>query len=280
MRFTKMEGLGNDYIYVNLFTETVQDAPTLARRISDRHFGVGSDGLVLIAPSEKADVRMIMYNADGSRGQMCGNASRCIARYVYERGIVPKESMTLETDSGIKHMTLKVENGSVREVTVDMGEPVLERAKVPCTLEGHGLCVPMEVDGRTFEVIPVGVGNPNVVVLLDESLDTFDLDHYGPLFETHPAFPNKTNVEFINCLGPDHIRMRVWERGSGMTMACGSGACAAAVASIHYYHVSPEMTVSLDGGDLFIAVRDGRMFMTGPAEFICDGEYPAQSHAI
>ncbi|MBQ7488388.1 MAG: diaminopimelate epimerase [Clostridia bacterium] len=278
MRFTKMEGLGNDYIYVNLFTETVrlEDAPALARRISDRHFGVGSDGLVLIAPSDRADVRMIMYNADGSRGQMCGNASRCIARYAYERGIVPRTSMTLETDSGIKRMTLKVDNGSVREITVDMGEPVLERAAVPCTLEGPGLVVPMVVDGRMFEVIPVGVGNPNVVVLLGESLDTFDLAHYGALFETHPAFPNKTNAEFINCLGPDRIRMRVWERGSGITMACGSGACAAAVASIHYYNVSPELTVSLDGGDLFIAVRDGRMYMTGPAEFVCDGEYPAQ----
>ena len=231
MHFTKMEGLGNDYIYVSLFTEKVEKPEELAVRISDRHFGVGSDGLVLIAPSETADVRMIMYNADGSRGKMCGNAARCVGRYVYERGLVQKEDLRLETDSGLKSIHLHVQDGRVREATVNMGAPVFDRQQIPCTLSDTGKSVPVLLDGREFFVSPVSMGNPHAVVFLDDSLDTFDLAHYGPLLERHPAFPEKTNAEFVNVIDPGHLRMRVWERGSGITMACGTGACACAAAA-------------------------------------------------
>ena len=276
MHFTKMEGLGNDYIYVSLFTEKVEKPEELAVRISDRHFGVGSDGLVLIAPSETADVRMIMYNADGSRGKMCGNAARCVGRYVYERGLVRKEDLRLETDSGIKSIHLHVQDGRVREATVDMGAPVFDRQQIPCTLSDTQKSVPVLLDDREFSVTPVSMGNPHAVVFLQESLDTFDLTHYGPLLEQHPAFPEKTNAEFVNVIDPGHIRMRVWERGSGITMACGTGACACVAAGTANGLTGPEVHVSLDGGDLFISIRGEQVYMTGPAAFVCDGEYPAQ----
>ena len=276
MHFTKMEGLGNDYIYVSLFTEKVEKPEELAVRISDRHFGVGSDGLVLIAPSETADVRMIMYNADGSRGKMCGNAARCVGRYVYERGLVQKEDLRLETDSGLKSIHLHVQDGRVREATVNMGAPVFDRQQIPCTLSDTGKSVPVLLDGREFFVSPVSMGNPHAVVFLDDSLDTFDLAHYGPLLERHPAFPEKTNAEFVNVIDPGHLRMRVWERGSGITMACGTGACACAAAGTANGFTRPDVCVSLDGGDLLISIREGQVYMTGPAAFVCDGEYPAQ----
>ncbi|MBQ8092083.1 MAG: diaminopimelate epimerase [Clostridia bacterium] len=273
MRFTKMEGLGNDYIYVNLFTETVGDAPELARRIADRHFGVGSDGLVLIGPSDTADVRMIMYNADGSRGRMCGNAARCIGKYVYERGIVRRDALRLETDSGIRHLQLTVQDGIVSSITVDMGAPAFEPAEVPYVREGSEGSLKVRLDDRTFEAFPVGMGNPHAVVFLDESIEAFDLFHYGPLLERHSAFPERTNAEFVQVLDRDHLRMRVWERGSGMTMACGTGACAAAVAGICRNLSDRDVRVTLDGGDLQIVWNGDHVFMTGPAAFICDGEY-------
>ncbi|MBQ9008615.1 MAG: diaminopimelate epimerase [Clostridia bacterium] len=276
MRFTKMEGLGNDYIYVSLFTEKVEKPEELAVRIADRHFGVGSDGLVLIAPSETADVRMIMYNADGSRGKMCGNASRCIGKYVYERGLVRKEDLLLETDSGIRPMHLQIRDGRVMEVTVDLGEPILDRPQIPCTFDSEGKTVPVRLDDREFAVTPVGVGNAHAVVFLRESVDTFDLARYGSLLERYPAFPEKTNAEFVNVISPDHLRMRVWERGSGITMACGTGAGASAVAGMINGFTGPNVRVSLDGGDLSISIRDGHVFMTGPAAFVCDGVYPAE----
>lgn len=214
MKFTKMQGLGNDYIYINAFEEQADDLPALARRMSDRHFGVGGDGLVLIAPSDKADFRMIMYNADGSRGAMCGNASRCVAKYVYDRGMTDKTVVMLETDSGVKTLNLTVENGKTKTVCVDMGAPILACEDVPCLL-GRGMVKrsPITVLGRTFELTPVSMGNPHGVIFLDEPVEMFELTKYGPALENHPAFPKKVNIEFVNVLSSDRLRMRVWERG-------------------------------------------------------------------
>lgn len=277
MRFTKMQGLGNDYVYVNLFEETVRDAPALARRISDRHFGVGSDGLVLIGPSERADFRMQMYNADGSRGAMCGNASRCIGKYVYERGLTDRTQIALETDSGVRPMRLCVESGRVTSVTVDMGEPSFDCARVPCLLaEGEALRAPLEALGRVFEVTPVRMGNPNAVVLLDEPVSDEALRRFGPALEGHPAFPEKANVEFIAVPDRETIRMRVWERGSGVTLACGSGASAAFAAARRLGLVADRARVLLDGGALEIALDagTGHVLMSGPAAFVFDGDWP------
>ena len=257
MKFTKMQGLGNDYIYINAFEEQIDDPPALARRMSDRHFGVGGDGLVFIAPSDKADFRMIMYNADGSRGAMCGNASRCVAKYVYDRGMTDKTVVTLETDSGVKTLNLTVENGKTKTVCVDMGAPILACEDVPCLL-GRGMVKrsPITVLGRTFELTPVSMGNPHGVI---------------------PAFPKKVNIEFVNVLSSDRLRMRVWERGSGVTLACGTGSCAALVAASLCGMTGREAEIELDGGVLHDRWDDrtGHVFMTGPAAFVFDGEYEA-----
>lgn len=278
MKFTKMQGLGNDYIYVNAFEERVRHPEELAARISDRHFGVGGDGLVLIAPSETADFRMIMYNADGSQGAMCGNASRCIGKYVYERGLTDKTTLTLETRSGIKTLDLDVQDGKVAGVRVDMGEPELRCESVPCLL-GRGVIkrAPIEALGRRFEITPVSMGNPHGVIFLDEPVERFDLAAYGPVLERHPAFPDKVNIEFVNVLSPSRLRMRVWERGSGITLACGTGSCAALVAANLCGLSGRRATVVLDGGELLDEwdVRTGHVFMTGPATDVFDGEYDA-----
>lgn len=273
-----MQGLGNDYIYINAFEERVDDPSALARRISDRHFGVGGDGLVLIAPSGKADFRMIMYNADGSRGAMCGNASRCVAKYVYDRGMTDQTVVTLETDSGVKTLNLTAENGRVKTVCVDMGTPILACEDVPCTL-GRGVVKRAAVAalGRTFEVTPVSMGNPHGVIFLDEPVEAFELTKYGPALENHPAFPKKVNIEFVNVLSQNRLRMRVWERGSGVTLACGTGSCAALVAANLCGLAAREADIELDGGALHDRWDDrtGHVFMTGPAAFVFDGEYEA-----
>ena len=216
MKFTKMHGLGNDYIYVNAFEEKIEDPNALAVKISDRHFGVGSDGLVLIAPSEVADFQMLMYNADGSQGEMCGNASRCVAKYVYDRGMTDKTVVTLETLGGIKVLHMTVRDGKVDSVRVDMGEPKTDCAEVPCLL-GKGIVRKAKITAldREFEITPVNTGNPHGVIFLDEPVEEFDIYRYGPVLETHPAFPKKANIEFVNVLSRDRLRMRVWERGSG-----------------------------------------------------------------
>lgn len=275
MKFTKMHGLGNDYVYVNAFTERVEHPEALARRISDRHFGVGGDGLVLIAPSERADFRMVMYNADGSRGAMCGNASRCIGKYVYERGMTDKTALTLETDAGVREMRLDVRDGRVQSVCVDMGEPVLDCARVPCLLgEGVVLRAPVEALGRRFELTPVSIGNPHGVIFTPEVVSDDDLRRYGAALEQHPAFPEKVNIEFVTVLAPDRLRMRVWERGSGVTLACGTGACAALTASVLCGLCGRRAQVELDGGTLEIEwdEQSGHVLMTGPATHVFDGE--------
>ena len=274
MRFAKMQGLGNDYIYVNLFEERVENPSALAARLSDRHFGVGGDGLVLIAPSDVADFRMEMYNSDGSRGAMCGNASRCVARYVYERGLTRKTDLLLETDSGVRALRLSVDGGKVTGVRVDMGAPVFDCKSVPCLLaKDEAIRARVDVLGRVFEVTALSMGNPHAVIFLDESVEDFDLRAYGPAIETNGAFPDRVNVEFVNVLSPGRLRMRVWERGSGVTLACGTGACAAFAAAHRLGLTGGRAELVLDGGTLLIE-RDagtGHLLMSGPAEFVFDG---------
>ena len=275
-----MHGLGNDYVYVNAFEEHIENPNELAKQISDRHFGVGSDGLVLIAPSSVADFQMLMYNADGSQGDMCGNASRCVAKYVYDRGMTDKTVVTLETLAGIKvlHMTLK--DGKVDTVRVDMGEPVLDCENVPCLL-GKGIVRKAKIEAldRVFEITPVSTGNPHGVIFLDEPVEEFDLNRYGPVLERHPAFPKKANIEFVNVIARDRLRMRVWERGSGITMACGTGSCAVLVAANLCGLADRKATIVLDGGELVDEWDEttGHVFMNGPATHVFDGEYNVHS---
>ena len=276
MKFTKMHGLGNDYIYVNAFVEKIDDPNARARAISDRHFGVGSDGLVLIAPSEAADFQMLMYNADGSQGEMCGNASRCVAKYVYDRGMTDKTVVTLETLGGIKVLHLTVTDGKVESVRVDMGEPKTDCSQVPCLL-GEGIVRRAKITAldREFEITPVNTGNPHGVIFLDEPVEEFDIYKYGPVLEKHPAFPKKANIEFVNVLARDRLRMRVWERGSGVTLACGTGSCAVLAAANLCGLADRRAAIILDGGKLIDEwdEQTGHIFMTGPATHVFDGEY-------
>ena len=278
MKFTKMHGLGNDYIYVNAFEEKIADPSALAIKISDRHFGVGSDGLVLIAPSDVADFQMLMFNADGSQGEMCGNASRCVAKYVYDRAMTDKTVVTLETLGGIKVLHMTVKDGKVESVRVDMGTPKTDCENVPCLL-GEGVVKKAKITAldREFEITPVNTGNPHGVIFLEEPVEEFDIYKYGPVLERHPAFPKKANIEFVNVLSRDRLRMRVWERGSGVTLACGTGSCAVLVAANLCGLCERRATVVLDGGELNNQWDEetGSVYMTGPATFVFDGEYDA-----
>lgn len=277
MRFVKMHGLGNDYIYVDTTRERVEDPQGLAVAMSRPHVGVGADGLVLIGASQCADLSMRMFNADGSEGEMCGNAVRCIGKYAYERGLVRRETMTLQTRAGVKTLRLTVEDGRVSRVRVDMGAPILDGPSIPALLgEGRIVRRPLEAGGRAFEVTCVSMGNPHAVIFLHEDVDAFDVGRYGPLLERHAAFPNRTNVEFAALVAPGRIRMRVWERGSGMTLACGTGACATAVAASLCGLTGERTTLVLDGGELDVEWSGGTVYMTGPAAFVFEGEWPAQ----
>lgn len=275
MKFTKMQGIGNDYIYVNCFEEKVDDPERVSQIVSDRHFGIGGDGLVLIMPSEKADFRMRMFNADGSEGNMCGNATRCIGKFVYDNRLTDKTEITLETKSGIKYLTLYPENGKVKTVLVNMGKAVLTPADIPMKAEGESFInKPIEVLGSEVYITAVSMGNPHAVTYVDDVM-SLDLEKIGPAFENHPIFPERVNTEFIKVLDSHTIQMRVWERGSGETWACGTGACAAAVASVKngYFKNGEEITVKLRGGDLFITYNtDGTVLMRGAAETVFTGE--------
>lgn len=275
MKFTKMQGSGNDYIYVNCLKERVNNASELAIRISDRHFGVGADGLILICPSTVADFEMVMYNADGSRGEMCGNGIRCVGKYVYDYGLTQKENISVETLGGIKYLELSVENEKVVQVKVDMGSPILKAEQIPIVSDGDTVVnEPIEVIGSTFWMTGVSMGNPHAVVFMDD-LVSLEIEKIGPHFERHLRFPNRINTEFVKVLDRKTVQMRVWERGSGETMACGTGACAVAVACVLNGLTDNEVTVKLLGGDLFIQWdRDkNTVFMTGPAETIFEGEW-------
>ena len=275
MKFTKMQGIGNDYVYVNCFKEKVEDPGEAAIKVSDRHFGIGSDGLILIKPSEVADFQMDMYNADGSRGAMCGNGIRCVAKYVYDYGLTDKTSVSVETASGIKYLDLTVENGKVVLVKVNMGAPILEAAKIPVVSEKEQVInEPLLVDGKEYRITGVSMGNPHAITYIDD-VKGLDIEKIGPKFESHPAFPDRVNTEFVKVLDDHTVEMRVWERGSGETLACGTGACAVAVASIlNGYVKEEEVTVKLLGGDLKIYWdrEENLVYMTGPAAVVFDGE--------
>ena len=277
MRFTKMQGLGNDYVYVNCFKEKIDNPPELARRISDRHFGVGSDGLIMINPSDKADFEMEMYNADGSRGEMCGNGIRCVAKYVYDYGLTDKTSISVETLGGIKYLDLTVQDGKVKLVKVNMGRPELAPSKVPVAAEGdRAVDEPITVDGKEYRMTCVSMGNPHAVIFFtDRDIRELPLEEIGPKFENHERFPKRVNTEFVRVLDRRTAEMRVWERGSGETLACGTGACAVAVACVLNGLTEDEVTVRLLGGDLQIKWdrENDIVYMTGPAEVVFDGEW-------
>ena len=285
MKFTKMHGLGNDYVYVNCFKEKIDNPPAVAKFVSDRHTGIGSDGLIMINPSKVADFEMEMYNADGSRGEMCGNGIRCVAKYVYDYGLTDKTSISVETLGGIKYLDLTVEDGKVVLVKVDMGKPELIAEKIPIVMEGYekgtgaeGTVVdaPIIVDGTEYRMTGVSMGNPHAVVYMDDlnSVNDLEIEKIGPSFENHERFPNRINTEFVRVLDRHTVEMRVWERGSGETMACGTGACAVAVASMLNGLTEDQVTIKLLGGDLQIEWdKDAdRVYMTGPATVVFDGE--------
>lgn len=273
MKFTKMHGLGNDYVYVNCFEEKIDNPPAVARFVSDRHFGIGSDGLIMINPSKTADFEMEMYNADGSRGEMCGNGIRCVAKYVYDYGLTDKTQISVETLGGIKYLDLTVEDGKVSLVKVDMGKPELEADLIPIISEREQVIdEPIEVDGKEYHMTGVSMGNPHAVIYVDD-VKRLDLEKIGPKFENHERFPKRINTEFVHCIDRQTVEMRVWERGSGETLACGTGACAVAVSSILNNLTDTQVTVKLLGGDLQIEWdrEKDRVFMTGPATVVFDG---------
>ena len=276
MKFTKMQGIGNDYVYVNCLQETIENPSELAKKISDRHYGVGSDGLIMINPSDKADFEMEMYNADGSRGEMCGNGIRCVAKYVYDYGLTDKTSISVETLAGIKYLDLTVEDGKVVLVKVDMGKPMLRPEEVPVVSEKEEVIdEPITVDGQEYRMTCVSMGNPHAVVFIDQDVKEFPLETVGVKFENHERFPKRVNTEFVNILDRHTAQMRVWERGSGETLACGTGACAVAVACALNGLTEDEVTVKLLGGDLQIKWdrEKNTVYMTGPAEVVFDGEW-------
>ena len=275
LKFTKMHGCGNCYLYFNCFEQQIDDPAALAVELSDIHFGVGSDGIILICPSDKADARMRMFNADGSEGKMCGNGIRCVGKYLYEHGLVGgRTEITVDTLSGVKTLRLTVENGEVTGVRVNMGAPILEPAQIPARFdESPAVRVPLIIDEKLYRVTAVSMGNPHCVTFLKEDVDSLDLEKLGPKFEHHPAFPERVNTEFLNVVGENELKMRVWERGSGETWACGTGACASAVASVlcGLCDRSKPILLHLRGGDLTIEYAEDAVYMTGPAANVFEG---------
>lgn len=272
MRFTKMQGIGNDYIYINCFEEQVKDPAALSVRLSDRHFGIGGDGIILIKPSKNGDAEMDLYNADGSRAKMCGNGIRCVGKYVYERGIAKKDVLKIDTQSGAKTLYLDVENDHVRSIRVNMGQPGLTPEAIPTTLPGVENQT-ITAAGQDWNATCVSMGNPHCVIFVDD-VEHFPLETVGPALENHPVFPERANIEFVRICGENEVEMRVWERGSGETWACGTGACAVAVACILTGRTGRRVLVHLRGGDLeiFWNEQTNEVEMTGPAEFVFDGE--------
>ena len=276
MKFTKMHGCGNDYVYVNGFEEKIDDEAKAAIAVSDRHFGIGGDGLIIIKPSDAADFEMVMYNADGSRGAMCGNGVRCVAKYVYDHKLTDKKSISVVSMGAVKYIDVNVENGKVVSARVDMGSPVLEAKKIPVVTENEkAVNEKITVDGTEYTMTCVSMGNPHAVVFTDIPLREFPLEKIGPMFENHLVFPDRVNTEFVNVIDRKNLAMRVWERGSGETLACGTGTCATVVAAILNGYVDNDVTVHLIGGDLEISWSGNEadsVFMTGPAETVFSGE--------
>lgn len=271
-----MHGCGNDYIYVNGFEEHIDDEAKAAVIVSDRHFGIGADGLIIIKPSDIADFEMVMYNADGSRAQMCGNGIRCVAKYVYENGLTDKKSISVVSMGAVKYIDLNVDNGAVVSVKVDMGKPILRASDIPviCDKE-RAVNEKIKVNGEEYEMTCVSMGNPHAVVFTDIPVAELELEKIGPAFEHHPAFPERVNTEFVNLRGRKNLDMRVWERGTGETLACGTGTCASVVAAIINGYADNEVTVHLRGGELEISWsgnEEDSVFMTGPATTVFSGE--------
>ena len=274
MKFTKMHGIGNDYVYVNCLKENVENPSEVAIKISDRHFGIGSDGLILIKPSDVADGKMEMYNADGSQGAMCGNGIRCVAKYMYDYGITDKTSISVETKSGIKYLDLTLKNGKVDTVKVNMGAPILKASEIPVISEKEQvISEPVTIDGKEWKITCVSMGNPHAITYIDD-VKHLEIEKIGSKFENHEIFPDRVNTEFVHVIDRNTVEMRVWERGSGETYACGTGACAVAVSSILNGLTEEEVTVKLLGGDLkiFWNREENRVYMTGSATKVFDGE--------
>lgn len=274
MKFTKMHGISNDYIYINGATEKIYNPSDVAIKLSDRHTGIGSDGIVMILPSKTCDFRMRMFNSDGSEAEMCGNASRCVGKYVYDKGLTKKTKVSLETLAGKKILNLHVVDGKVDMVTVDMGEPILRGVDIPTIFDlPMVVSQPIVVSGKKILTTCVSMGNPHSVVYVDD-VDSLDLEKIGPSYECHPAFPHKTNTEFVEIISRNEVKMRVWERGAGETMACGTGACAVAVASVLNGFTDRDVRVKLRGGDLQIKWDDddNHVYMTGPATTVYEGD--------
>lgn len=274
MKFTKMHGCGNDYVYVDCTNEMIENPSEVSKYVSDRHFGIGSDGLILICSSETVDFRMAMYNADGSEGAMCGNGIRCVAKYVYDKGLTDKKNISIETKSGIKELELTVEDGKVSLVKVNMGAPILKAKDIPVYVDTEK-CIDSDinVDGKDYKITCVSMGNPHAVTFIDEDVKTFPIEKIGPKFENHPMFPDRVNTEFVQVLNRHEVNMRVWERGSGETLACGTGTCATVVACVLNGLTDDEVTVHLLGGDLFIKYdrENDTVWMTGPAVIAFEG---------
>ena len=277
MRFIKMHGIGNDYVCVECFSQSVSDPEGLARRISDRHFGVGADGLILILPSDIADAKMRIFNADGSEAEMCGNGIRCVAKYVHDHGISSNNPLRIETSAGIKTISLTLnEQNKVILATVDMGEPILEPSKIPVKIsQGRTIDIPLETPKGIFKMTCVSMGNPHAVIFVD-NVDKVPLHEIGPMIENHPLFPSRVNVHFVKVLSRREVIMRTWERGSGETLACGTGASAVCVAGVLNDLTEREILAHLPGGDLQLhwSVDDNHVYMTGPAEEVFTGDWP------
>lgn len=274
MKFTKMHGCGNDYVYVNGFTEKVADKPKAVVALSDRHFGIGSDGVIFINPSQQADFEMEMYNADGTRAEMCGNGIRCVGKYVYDHGMTDKTSITVESFGKVKYLDLTVENGKVVKVKVNMGKPELTAKDVPVVSE-HEQVIDEEiiVKGKSYRMTCVSMGNPHAVVFMDD-VEHLAIEEIGPYFENHERFPNRTNTEFVQVIDDSHVKMRVWERGTGETLACGTGCCATAVACVLNHRTGAHVTVQVLGGEIEIYwdQKENLVYMTGPAVTVFEGE--------
>ena len=275
LQFTKMHGLGNDYVYMDAINQKIENRSELAKFVSDRHFGIGSDGLILICPSEKADFRMQMFNQDGSEAEMCGNGIRCVGKFVYDKVLTKKETITVETLAGIKTLVMTAKNGKIETARVDMGEPILEPEKIPViSNENPVKNLKLEVENKDFTFTCVSMGNPHAVTFIKEDVNKFDICKYGAKLEVNKAFPKKANIEFINVIDDKTLKMRVWERGAGETLACGTGACAVTVSAILNGYTKRAVTVHLLGGDLKIEwnKNDNHVYMTGPATTVFEGK--------
>ena len=277
MRFTKMHGIGNDYVYVDCFEQQVADPARLAVAVSDRHFGIGGDGLILVCPSDQADVRMRMFNADGSEAQMCGNGIRCVAKYAYDHGRSRANPMRVQTAAGVKSLELTLDDkGKVRAATVDMGLPILEAERIPVNVpRGKPVDIGLRLSSRAFHMTCVSMGNPHAVIYTDD-VAAVPLETLGPEIENHPLFPQRVNVHFVQVHSPQELTLRTWERGSGVTLACGTGASAVCVAGVLTGRSGRKITAHLPGGDLKLEWReqDGRVYMTGPATEVFTGDWP------